>query len=265
MGGMMGGMGGGRRGGRRRLPDTNITVPVTLDQCYNGYKISVPHTPSIPCGKCKGKGSKNGAPPSAVCRDCGGQGAVIQVIPIGPGMMQQVQAPCDVCLGEGMVVRDKDKCPACNGQRLIPQESVLEVEIEKGMAEGQQIPYLGQGDGSPDPVGNQQQGQPQRGNVVVELQLDKHAYFTREGDDLIFNRTVSIAEALVGTKFIITHLDGRKLLVDTSSEVIKVGDSRTIIGEGMPVWRNPGKKKEILLLCSKLSFQKLLAKIRQNY
>jgi len=237
MGGMMGGM--GRRGGPPRRRVKEVPVPVTLAQCYTGCQVSVPHTRKVLCSKCKGKGAKAGSAGMQTCRDCRGQGAVIRLMQIGPGMAQQVQAQCDACCGTGNVIKDKDKCPACNGGRMVDQESPLELQIEPGMGHGQEIQFSGQGDMHPE--------LPQPGNVVVVLQCEKNSLFVRDGDDLVMKKTITLAESLCGTKFIVPQLDGRKLLIDTTQEVIKTGDSRTVIGEGMPIHQSGGKKGNLVI------------------
>ncbi len=44
---------------------------------------------------------------------------------------------------------------------------------------------------------------------------EKHSLFTRKGADLFIERKISLVEALTGFKMELTHLDGRKLLIQT--------------------------------------------------
>ncbi len=55
----------------------------------------------------------------------------VQLRPLGPGMMQQVQAPCTRCSGTGYQVPPDDQCPTCSGKGLIPEKKVFEVHINK--------------------------------------------------------------------------------------------------------------------------------------
>jgi DnaJ family protein A protein 2 len=63
---------------------------------------------------------------------------------IGPGMVQQMQVPCSDCNGNGEVI--KDKCKKCKGKKVVAEKKVLDVFIEKGMADGQKIVMKGEGD-----------------------------------------------------------------------------------------------------------------------
>ena len=59
--------------------------------------------------------------------------------------------------------------------------------------------------------------------------------FKRKGDDLFAEHTLSLTEALCGFQFILTHLDGRQLLIKKNpGEVVKPGQFKAINDEGMP-------------------------------
>merc|ERR1719343_492199 len=60
------------------------------------------------------------------------------------------------------------------------------------------------------------------GDVVFVLKQQEHAEFKRKGADLFIERKISLVEALCGFKMELTHLDGRKLLIQTSpGEIVK--------------------------------------------
>lgn len=62
------------------------------------------------------------------------------------------------------------------------------------------------------------------GDIVFVLQQKEHPKFTRKGDDLFVEHTLSLTEALCGFQFIVTHLDGRQLLIKSNpGEVVKPG------------------------------------------
>lgn len=54
------------------------------------------------------------------------------------------------------------------------------------------------------------------------------------------NKDIELVEALCGFKFVIEHLDKRKLLIESKpNEVIKPDSLLCIKGEGMPIHGNP--------------------------
>jgi DnaJ family protein A protein 2 len=61
-------------------------------------------------------------------------------------------------------------------------------------------------------------------------------------------KEISLFEALCGFSFTIKHLDGRTLLVKSSSgHVIKPGDLKEIREEGMPTWKHPFDKGALII------------------
>lgn len=95
-----GGAGGKGRGGppqKQKSKPMKKALDVTLEQCYNGELIKVPHERVRCCEECSGKGGSG----VKKCTTCKGKGQVMQMFQMGPGMYQQVQKKCDSCRGEG--------------------------------------------------------------------------------------------------------------------------------------------------------------------
>lgn len=62
------------------------------------------------------------------------------------------------------------------------------------------------------------------GDIVFVLQVKEHPKFKRKFDDLEVEHTLSLTEALCGFQFVLTHLDGRQLLIKSNpGEIIKPG------------------------------------------
>lgn len=70
----------------------------------------------------------------------------MQIRQLGPGMIQQMQQPCNDCRGTGETISDKDRCPQCKGEKVSQEKKVLEVVVEKGMQHGQKITFPGEAD-----------------------------------------------------------------------------------------------------------------------
>ncbi|KHG16063.1 DnaJ protein [Gossypium arboreum] len=78
------------------------------------------------------------------------------------------------------------------------------------------------------------------GDIVFVLQQKDHPKFKRKGDDLFVEHTLTLTEALCGFQFILTHLDGRQLLIKTHpGEVVKPDQCKAINDEGMPMYQRP--------------------------
>jgi len=78
---------------------------------------------------------------------------------------------------------------------------------------------------------------------IEGLEAEPHPYFTRKNNDLLYEKKISLVEALTGFEFYIKHLDGRLLHVKSEQGmIIKPGHIKVIESEGMPVHRNPHLK-----------------------
>jgi DnaJ family protein A protein 2 len=234
-----GGGGGGSSRGRRQRRGEDVIHPlkVSLEDLYNGTAKKLSLSRNVLCSKCKGKGSKSGA--SLKCAGCQGSGMKVSIRQLGPSMIQQMQHPCGECKGTGETINDKDRCPQCKGEKVSQEKKVLEVVVEKGMQNGQKITFPGEADEAPDTV---------TGDIVFVLQQKEHPKFKRKGDDLICDHSLTLTEALCGFQFILTHLDGRQLLIKSEpGEVIKPDQFKAINDEGMPMYQRPFMKGKLYI------------------
>ncbi|KAK8968289.1 hypothetical protein KSP40_PGU016487 [Platanthera guangdongensis] len=205
--------GGGSSRGRRQKRGEDVIHPLkaSLEDLYNGTSKKLSLSRNVLCSKCKGKGSKSGA--SMKCPGCQGSGMKVSIRHLGPSMIQQMQHPCNECKGTGETINDKDRCPQCKGEKVMQEKKVLEVHVEKGMQNGQKVTFPGEADEAPDCV---------TGDIVFVLQQKEHPKFKRKGDDLFVEHTLFLTEALCGFQFVLTHLDGRQLLIKSNpGEVVK--------------------------------------------
>lgn len=71
----------------------------------------------------------------------------------------------------------------------------------------------------------------------LEPSLFRHPVFERRGDDLYTNVTISLADALIGFKLDIVHLDGHKVSI-SRDKITWPGAKIVKKGEGMPNYEN---------------------------
>jgi len=137
------------------------------------------------------------------------------------------------------MIKEKDRCTTCRGKKVCNETKILEVHIDKGMKDGQKIFFRGEGDQQPDV---------EPGDVIIILHEKSHEHFQRNGDDLLMNRTITLTEALCGFSFVVRHLDGRDLLIkNPMGAIVKPGDVKAIMGEGMPLYKNPFEKGNLYI------------------
>lgn len=132
---------------------------------------------------------------------------------LGPGRFQMMQQT--VC----------DECP---NMELTTAEKLLEVEVERGMKEGAEQKFHGEGEPHID-------GDP--GDLRVRIRTLQHPIFERRGDDLYTNATISLSDALAGFTITLKHLDGHVVKV-TREKVTWPGAKVRKSNEGMPNYDN---------------------------
>ena len=216
----------------QRRPRTENLVhesKVSLEDLYNGKEFKLKVTRDVLCPKCNGSGCAVGKKPTTCC-ECHGQGQKVQVVRIGPMITQQIGI-CPTCRGAGESIKDADRCKNCKGSKVVNEEKKWSVVVKRGMEDGDRVTFRGGSDERPGA---------DTGDFIVVIRQQKHTIFTRNHDDLLFRKKINLSEALLGTKFVIPHLDGRKLVVTTfPNEVIAADSVQVIEREGMPNFSNP--------------------------
>ena len=96
---------------------------------------------------------------------------------IGPGMITQMQRPCDACNGQGNKAETKT------------ERKVLEVHIDKGSKHGQRITFRGEADEIPGM---------ETGDINFIVQEKEHELYKRKGADLLVTKDLSLKQALCG-------------------------------------------------------------------
>ncbi|KAJ8323757.1 hypothetical protein BDV3_001773 [Batrachochytrium dendrobatidis] len=227
------GFNGGQRA-ERRGPSINMILDVTLEEIFNGKEIDVEINRQVICPSCRGSGAKS-HDHIHTCQTCGGSGVRIVRQQIAPGFTQQIQTTCNVCNGRGKIV--KSKCPVCDGLKVKRGSSQITVQVEKGMANDQELVYEGEADQSPDVA---------TGHVKFTLRVAEHERFTRVGDNLYMNDAISLREALLGFERKFTHLDGSSFAVSRKA-VTQHGFVQTIPSKGMPKHEFPSDGGDLFI------------------
>jgi DnaJ family protein A protein 2 len=94
------GGGGGRSrrsAGPRKGPSVNHPLKVSLEDLYNGKTVKLAVNRKV----------IQGTP--VECTKCKGQGAVVEIRQMGPGMITQMQRTCDNCGGQGQMATYKSE------------------------------------------------------------------------------------------------------------------------------------------------------------
>ena len=218
-----------RQNVRRKCKAKLVQLNITLEESYNGATKEVQVDKRVICAKCKGSGA---ADPNAKtsCPGCKGKGIKLVVQKMG-NMIMQSQTTCDDCRGEGKII--KEKCKKCEGKMVHNVKEKVKVDIDKGVPDGHRYTLKDQGDQFPEV---------DSGDLVIEINLQKHKDFIRNGADLTYKMQISLLEALTGLKFVVKHLDGRNILIKTKpNEILQPNKLKTVKEIGMPFFQAPYK------------------------
>ncbi|KAK9883527.1 hypothetical protein WA026_001702 [Henosepilachna vigintioctopunctata] len=210
---------------------------VTLEELYNGTNKKVTIKKNVVCEKCKGKGSMNGK--TLKCRICDGHGVIIKTTEVAPGIIRQTQKFCRECDGSGVQIDPKDICKKCNGKKLIESAKTFNVRVEKGMFDSQKIIIKGEGNEEPDK---------EPGDIIIVLDEKEHPVFSRSIEDLLMRIDIQLIEALCGFQKVFKSLDNRDLSISVPKGIVmKHGDIKLIIDEGMPHYQKPDDKGRLII------------------
>uniref|UniRef100_A0A667WIN1 DnaJ homolog subfamily A member 1 n=1 Tax=Myripristis murdjan TaxID=586833 RepID=A0A667WIN1_9TELE len=229
--------GGGRMHRERRGKNVVHQLTVSLEDLYNGTTRKLAVQKNAICERCEGRGGRKGA--VEMCMSCHGTGMQVRLHQLAPGMVHQVSTVCHSCQGQGRRISHKDRCKACGGRKILRQKKILEVHIDKGMKDGQKIVFHGEGDQEPGL---------EPGDIIIVLDQREHPQFTRQGQDLIMTMELQLVEALCGFQKPVQTLDNRTLLITSHpGDLIKPGDKKCVLNEGMPMHRRPFEKGRLII------------------
>lgn len=227
------GMQGG--GDRNKGKDMQLKVQMPLADLYNGNTHKITINKQKLCKKCRGTGAHSKADFSK-CTVCKGKGVTIQQIQLAPGFVQRAEQPCQHCGGSGKMI--KKKCTECRGQKVSRGDTVLEVDVEKGIPDGHQIVFDMEADQSPEVL---------PGDVIMIVSTLEDATFRRKGNNLETTLKISLRDALLGFTKHITHMDGRQVQV-SQGDITQFGARIKVANEGMPKHNVPSEKGDLVVV-----------------
>mgnify|MGYP006133437151 CR=1 FL=1 len=198
-------------------------VNVNLEDIYNEKSFKVNYKKICICSNCQGSGGQYKTS-VIICNGCDGSGHITKVVQIGPGMISQSTSKCYKCNGVGKSIKPGEICKMCEGNKYIKKNVSVTIELNKSITNGSKIVVSGGGD--------ETMGTDKVGDLIFEIIVNNHDTFTRDKNNLIVTKTILLSEALCGCKFIIPHMDKRKLLVEID-KVIAPNMTKKLIGEGI--------------------------------
>ncbi len=206
----------------RRGDDASVAVELSFAQAATGISAEVLVERLSRCETCAATGGRVGAQPTP-CDHCGGTGSVWR----DTGAI--TAESCPACRGAGQ--RVSEPCPDCRGRGVRAVRAAVPVLIPAGVDTGGQIRVPGEGHAGPF-------GGP-RGDLVVIARVHEDPGFTRKGDNLHTEATVTIAEAVLGARVPLRTLEGLAELVVPAGT--QSGQVLRMRGRGLPRLAGEGR------------------------
>lgn len=223
-----GGMGGGssRRQGPARGADLRYDLTITLQEAAFGAKKEIEVPLSVTCTNCGGSGAAPGTNPKT-CSQCGGSGHVRAVQRTPFGQVATTRA-CPACSGQGTII--STPCNKCNGRGKVREVKIIEVNIPAGSEEGLSLRYSGKGEAG-------ERGGPS-GDLYVVLNVKRHEFFERSGNDIYCEVPITFVQAALGDEIDVPTIHGEvKMQIPEGTQTSKVF---RIKGKGVPYRRGGG-------------------------
>jgi molecular chaperone DnaJ len=223
-----------RRSGPRRGEDLQYELELTFEEAVFGCEKEVEVYRRETCPVCYGSGAEPGTTPVR-CSQCNGTGEVRHVQQSILGSFVNVMT-CPTCHGEGETI--SLPCNHCRGNKLVRVTRTIVVRVPPGVDDGARIRLAGEGElgvrGGPP------------GNLYVRLHVRPHPVFRRNGDDLVLELGINVAQAALGDKVNIPTLDGEETISIPAGT--QTGHIFRLRGRGVPHLRRNGRGDQLIVV-----------------
>ncbi|MCS6935402.1 MAG: molecular chaperone DnaJ [Chitinophagales bacterium] len=251
-----GGRGQGTRSRGKRGSNLRIKVKLNLREVAEGAHKTLRVKKQLVCPTCSGSGAKDSSS-IGKCSACGGSGVIRKVQSTILGHMQTTTT-CYQCNGSGQQIIKK--CSTCSGLGTVYGEETIQVDFPPGVQEGMQLSMSGKGNAG-------EQGGPP-GDLIIQIELEKHPELEIDGHNVIYNLQISFVDAVLGAKVEVPTIDGKaKFTIPPGTQAGKVF---RLNGKGLPSVNGYGRGDQLILISVytpthiTAEERKLLEKLRES-
>ena len=229
-----GGTGTSTRQVPRRGNDLRYTISLSFEEAALGCEKEIEIARTELCSTCHGTRAKPGSQPVR-CTACDGTGQIRRVQRSLFGQFINTSV-CGQCHGEGKIVTDP--CSDCRGSGFQKHKRIILVKVPAGIDDGNGIRLTSEGDAG------FRSGS--AGNLYVVVSVKKHRFFTREGDNVIYELPVNFTQAALGAEVAVPTLHGEsKIKIPAGSQTGRVFKLKD---KGIPHLRGLGRGDQFIML-----------------
>ena len=187
--------------------DLKVTLKLTLEEIATGITKKVKIKKNNKCGTCGGTGAKS-SNAFKTCTVCNGTGEIRQVSRSIFGQFVNI-APCNNCNGTGKII--SEPCQTCAGDGRVYSESTIKINVPAGVYDNSYMTLRGEG--------NAGKNGGSAGDIIVIFEELPHKYFTRDGDNIIYELFLSYPDIVLGTDVEVPTINGKaKLKIDAGTQ-----------------------------------------------
>lgn len=198
---------GRQRSGGTPGSDLKVTLKLTLEEIASGTTKKVKIKKYNKCSICNGTGAKSSGA-FKTCSVCNGSGEIRQVSRSIFGQFVNITT-CNNCGGAGKVI--SDPCSNCSGDGRVHDETTIKINVPAGVYDGSYMTLRGEGNAGKN-------GGP-AGDIIVVFEELHHEFFTRDGDNVVYELFISYPEAVMGTEVEVPTLNGKaKLKIEPGTQ-----------------------------------------------
>ena len=243
---------GGQQGDRSRGSDLLVRHSVPFQTSMDGLEDEIEIEALKGCDSCDGSGSAM-AGGSRQCPSCEGRGRIDQISMIGP-FRQRVRTDCAPCRGSGRLI--SDPCPDCGGDGRALQTNRVKFTIMPGIVSGNRLRIQGQGEASTSLNGTP-------GDLYIEIDVDHHPWFERDGSDLLMALPLNFADLSLGTTINIPHIDNEDLTI-TVPPGSNPGETISIPERGLPYKNRRSRRGSVTVVLRLISPTKFPSNLKNK-
>jgi len=122
--------------------------------------------------------------------------------------------------------------------RITNEEKVLKINIKPGWKAGTKVTFNQEGDRIPGKI---------PADIAFIIRDKAHPIFTRDGTNIKYTYKIPLREALCGTIIQVPTLEGKKIGINCSGEVLKPTTTKRLQGYGLPFPKEPNRRGDLLV------------------
>ncbi|HUD06308.1 MAG TPA: molecular chaperone DnaJ [Candidatus Saccharimonadales bacterium] len=229
--------GGFGSGSQQRRPeqgrDVETNIEIGFEQAVFGTDVELRLNLPDVCEHCKGTTTEPGYG-LKTCDQCNGSGQVVSVSRTIFGNIQQASI-CPKCSGAGKI--PEKVCSVCHGKGTQVKNQHISLKIPAGIDDGSVIRLRERGEAVAKGT---------KGDLFVNIRVKSDKHFTRDGDLILSQEHVGMADAALGTQIEVETVDGpvtMKVPAGTQS-----GADFKLSGHGVPHLKGGGRGSHIVTM-----------------